>query len=162
MRHTDTGPQGLYYEEIEPGAEFVTRGRTITEADLVQFAALTGDYNPMHTDERYMQTHPMGRRVAHGMLSLSYAVGQIYQLGFMERTVIAFRSVEMKFSLPVFIGDTLHSELRITEKRPSRRLGGGSITAAVRIINQAGRSVQSGSMTLIIASRPQAGASAAS
>ena len=161
MRHTDTGPHGLYYEEIEPGAEFVTRGRTITEADLVQFAALTGDYNPMHTDERYMQTHPMGRRVAHGMLSLSYAVGQIYQLGFMERTVIAFRSVEMKFSLPVFIGDTLHSVLRITEKRPSRRLGGGSITAAVRIINQEGRSVQSGSMTLIIASRPQEGAGAA-
>ncbi len=129
MRHTDTGPQGLYFEEIEPGAEFVTRGRTITEADLVQFAALTGDYNPMHTDERYMQTHPMGQRVAHGMLSLSYAVGQIYQLGFMERTVIAFRSVEMKFSLPVFIGDTLHSVLRITDKRtvapPGRRFHHG-------------------------------------
>ena len=155
MRHTDTGPQGLYFEEIEPGAEFVTRGRTITEADLVQFSALTGDYNPMHTDERYMQTHPMGQRVAPGMLSLSYAVGQIYQLGIMERTVIAFRSVEMKFSLPVFIGDTLHSVLRITDKRPSRRLGGGSITAAVRILNQEGRTVQSGSMTLIIASRPQ-------
>ena len=156
MRHTQTGPLGLYYEDIESGAEFVTRGRTITEADLVQFAALTGDYNPMHTDERYMQGHPMGRRVAHGMLTLSYAVGQIYQLGFMERTVIAFRSVEMKFSLPVFIGDTLHSVVRITDKRPARRLGGGTVTASVSILNQEGRSVQSGAMTLIIASRPQA------
>ncbi len=154
MRHTESGPLGLYYEDIETGAEFVTRGRSITEADIVQFAALTGDFNPMHTDERYMQGHPMGQRVAHGMLTLSYAVGQIYQLGFMERTVIAFRSVEMKFSLPVFIGDTLHSVLRITEKRPARRLGGGSITAAVRILNQNGRAVQSGTMTLIIASRP--------
>jgi len=156
MRHTDSGPRGLYFEELEPGAEFVTRARTITEAALGQFAALTGDFNPMHTDERYMQTHPMGRRVAHGMLTLSYAVGQIYQLGFMERTVIAFRSVEMKFSLPVFIGDTLHSVLRITEKRPARRLGGGSVTAAVRILNQDGRTVQSGTMALIIASRPPA------
>lgn len=155
MRHTASGPLGLWYEEIETGAEFVTRGRTITEADLVQFAALTGDYNPMHTDERYMQTHPMGRRVAHGMLTLSYAVGQIYQLGFMEGTVIAFRSVEMKFSLPVFIDDTLHSVVRITDRRPSRRLGGGTITAAVRIVNQDGRVVQSGTMTLIIASRPE-------
>lgn len=109
----------------------------------------------MHTDERYMQTHPMGRRVAHGMLTLSYAVGQIYQLGFMEGTVIAFRSVEMKFSLPVFIGDTLHSVVRISDRRPSRRLGGGTITAAVRIVNQDGRTVQSGTMTLIIASRPE-------
>ncbi len=154
MRHTESGPLGLYYEDIETGAEFVTRGRSITEADIVQFAALTGDFNPMHTDERYMQGHPMGRRVAHGMLTLSYAVGQIYQLGFMERTVIAFRSVEMKFSLPVFIGDTLHSALRITEKRPARRLGGGTVTADVRILNQDGRAVQSGTMTLIIASRP--------
>ncbi len=155
MRHREDGPQGLYYEEVEVGATFVTRGRTITEADLVQFAALTGDYNPMHTDARYMQTHPMGQRVAHGMLTLSYAVGQIYQLGFMERTVIAFRSVAMKFSLPVFIGDTLHSVLRITEKRPARRLGGGSITAELRIHNQDERVVQSGTMTLIIASQPR-------
>jgi acyl dehydratase len=147
-------PTGLYFEEIEIGRTMITRARTITEADLVQFAALTGDYNPMHTNAEYMKTHPMGQRVAHGMLTLSYAVGQIYQLGFMERTVLAFRGLEMKFSLPVFIGDTLHSELTITEKKEARRLGGGTIVAEVRIINQDGKTVQSGSMTLILASKP--------
>jgi 3-hydroxybutyryl-CoA dehydratase len=155
MRYTDNGPMGYYFEEIEVGQTMRTRGRTITEADIVQFAALTGDYNPMHTDAEYMKTHSMGQRVAHGMLTLSYAVGQIYQLGFMERTVIAFRGVDMKFSLPVFIGDTLHSELKIIEKKEARRLGGGTVTAEVKIVNQDGKTVQSGTMTLIIASKPE-------
>lgn len=155
MQYTDSGPMGYYFEDIEVGQTMRTRGRTITESDIVQFAALTGDYNPMHTDAEYMKTHPMGQRVAHGMLTLSYAVGQIYQLGFMERTVIAFRGVEMKFSLPVFIGDTLHSELKIIEKKEARRLGGGTITAEVKIVNQDGKTVQSGTMTLIIASKPE-------
>ena len=155
MRYTDEGPIGYYFEEVEPGMNFVTRGRTITETDIVSFAALTGDYNPMHTNDEYMKTHPMGRRVAHGMLTLSYAVGQMYQLGFMERTVIAFRSVEMKFSLPVFVGDTLHSVVTITEKKEARRLGGGTITAEVRIINQDNRAVQTGKMVLILASKPE-------
>ena len=156
MRYTPDGPIGVYFDEVEIGTEYVTRGRTITESDIVQFAALTGDYNPMHTNDEYMKTHAMGQRVAHGMLTLSYAVGQIYQLGFMERTVIAFRSVEMKFSLPVFVGDTLHTVVKITEKKEARRLGGGQVIAEVKIINQDGKTVQSGSMTLILASRPDA------
>ncbi|MAS34704.1 MAG: dehydratase [Anaerolineaceae bacterium] len=155
MRYTDDGPMGYYFDEVEIGQRFVTRGRTITESDLVQFAALTGDYNPMHTNAEYMKTHPMGQRIAHGMLTLSYAVGQIYQIGFMERTVIAFRGLEMKFSLPVFIGDTLHSVISIVEKKEARRLGGGTITAEVKIINQDGKTVQSGTMTLILASKPE-------
>jgi 3-hydroxybutyryl-CoA dehydratase len=156
MRYTESGPHGYYFEEVAEGATYVTRGRTITESDIVQFAALTGDYNPMHTDAVYMETHPMGQRIAHGMLSLSYAIGQIYQLGFMERTVLAFRSVDVKFSLPVFIGDTLHSEVTITEKKAARRMGGGLITASLRIINQEGKTVTSGSLVLLLASQPEA------
>lgn len=154
MRYTEQGPQGYYFEEIEIGAEYVTRGRTITESDIVQFAALTGDYNPMHTNAEYMSAHPMGQRVAHGMLTLSYAVGQIYQLGFMEGTVIAFRGIEMKFSLPVFIGDTLHCTVKIVGKKEMRRLGGGIVDAEVKIINQEGKTVQSGTMTLLLALQP--------
>ncbi len=155
VRYTADGPQGYYFEEIESGTTFRTRGRTITEADIVQFATLTGDFNPMHTDAEYMKTHMMGQRVAHGMLTLSYAVGQMYQLGFMERTVLAFRGLEMKFSLPVVIGDTLHVELTITEKKPMPRLGGGNVVAEVKIVNQDGKTVQSGSMTLLISTKPE-------
>jgi acyl dehydratase len=154
VRYQDDGPHGYYFDEVEIGQKFVTRGRTITEADLVQFAALTGDYNPMHTNAEYMKTHPMGQRVAHGMLTLSYAVGQIYQLGFMERTVTAFRGLEMKFSLPVFIGDTIHVEVIITEKKEMRRVGNGQITAEIKIINQDGKTVQSGTMDLLLAMKP--------
>lgn len=154
MKHTPDGPLGLYFEEITEGMTFVTRGRTITEADIVQFAALTGDFNPMHTDSEYMKAHLMEQRVAHGMLTLSYAVGLIYQLGFMERTALAFRGVEMKFSLPVFIGDTIHAQAVVTERKPMPRLGGGNVVCEVKIINQAGKTVQSGTMALLIASQP--------
>jgi len=157
MKYTSDGPMGYYFEEVEVGQTFVTRGRTITESDIVQFAALTGDYNPMHTDAEYATQHMIGQRVAHGMLSLSYAVGLIYQLGFMERTVLTFRGVEMKFSLPVYIGDTIHVEATIADKKDMRRLGGGLITAEVRILNQSGKAVQTGTMELLIASKPVGG-----
>lgn len=148
------GPIGLYFEDIEIGRTMETRGRTITEADLVQFAGLTGDYNPMHTDAEYMKNSQFGQRIAHGMLTLSYAVGQAYQLGFMERTVIAFRGLNMKFSLPVFIGDTLHVELVVREKQEMRRMGGGWVTLDVKIVNQAGKTVQSGDWTVLLAFKP--------
>ncbi len=155
MNYTEDGPLGMYFEEIEINMVFRTRGRTITEADIVQFAALTGDYNPMHTNAEYMKDHAMGQRVAHGMLTLSYAVGLIYQLGFMERTVLAFRGLEMKFSLPVLIGDTIHAVAKITEMKKMARLGGGNVTCETKIINQEGKTVQSGTMTLLMASKPQ-------
>ncbi len=155
MNYTPDGPIGLYFEDMTVDRVFRTRGRTITEADIVQFAGLTGDYNPMHTDAEYMKDHLMGQRIAHGMLTLSYAVGLMYQLGFMERTVLAFRGLEMKFSLPVFIGDTIHTEAKITETKKMARLGGGNVTCEVKIINQEGKTVQSGTMTLLMAARPQ-------
>ena len=86
MEYREDGPIGMYFEDYEVGQKLVTRGRTITESDLVQFAGLTGDYNPMHTDAEYAKSSLAGQRVAHGMLALSYAVGQTYQLGFLERT----------------------------------------------------------------------------
>ncbi len=154
MKYTESGPIGYYFEDIELDKPLVTRGRTITETDIVQFAALTGDYNPMHTNAEYMKSHPMGQRVAHGMLTLSYAVGQLYQLGFMERTVLAFRGLEMKFSLPVVIGDTIHCRLTVKEKKEMKRLGGGNVIAEIKIINQDGKTVQSGTMELLLASKP--------
>lgn len=155
MKMTDNGPRGLYFEEFEVGARMVTRGRTITEADLVQFAGLTGDYNPMHTDADYARDSFMGQRVAHGMLTLSYAIGQAYQLGILEKTVLGFRSIDMKFSVPVYIGDTIHAELTVTETKEAKRLGGGTVTLEMRILNQEGKAVQKGTLTLLMASMPE-------
>jgi acyl dehydratase len=144
---------GIYFEDYEIGQKMVTRGRTITEADLVMFAGLTGDYNPMHTNAEYAKESMVRQRVAHGMLVLSYAVGQAYQLGFLERTVLSFRSVDMKFSVPVYIGDTIHAELIVKEKKEARRLGGGTVLIEVRIIKQDGQVAQRGEWVALVASR---------
>jgi acyl dehydratase len=153
---TENGPRGLYFQEFEEGITLFTRGRTITEADLVNFAGLTGDYNPMHTDAEYCKNSFMGQRVAHGMLIMSYAVGQAYQLGILERTVLAFRALEVKFSLPVYIGDTIRVELKVSETKEAKRLGGGVVDLTFRILNQDNKAVQKGVMTLLMASQPEA------
>lgn len=155
MEFNDEKPMGLFFEDYEEGKKIVTRSRTITEADIVQFGALTGDFNPMHFDAEYMRGHMMGQRVAHGMLVISYAIGQAYQLGILDQTILAFRSLEVKFSLPVFIGDTLHAELVVTEKKEARRLGGGQVTIDMKVVNQDGKTVQRGQMVILAASRPE-------
>jgi acyl dehydratase len=153
MKIRDDRPLGLFFEDYEVGQKMITRGRTITEADIVQFGALTGDFNPMHFDDDYMKDHMLGKRVAHGMLTISYAVGQAYQLGFMEQTVLSVRSVEMKFSIPVFVGDTVHVEMAVAELKEASRLGGGIVTMDVRIVNQEDKAVQKGQWTVLVASK---------
>lgn len=148
-------PVGLFFEDYEVGQTMISRGRTITESDIVSFGSLTGDFNPMHFDADFMQDHMLGQRVAHGMLTISYAVGQAYQLGFMEQTVLAFRAIDMKFSQPVFIGDTMHVEINVAELKAAKRLGGGIVTLEVRIVNQEGKAVQKGTWTVLVASRQE-------
>jgi 3-hydroxybutyryl-CoA dehydratase len=146
---------GYYYEDYEVGQKLTTRARTITEADIVQFGSLTGDFNPMHFDAEYMKSHMIGQRIAHGLLTVSYAAGQAYQLGFMEKTVLAFREMNMKFSVPVFIGDTIHVEIEVKELKDARRMGGGLVTFGIKIVKQDGATVQKGEWVVLVASRPK-------
>ena len=157
MQFYNDRPIGKFFEDFAVGLTMRTRGRTITEADIVQFGTLTGDYNPMHLDAEYTKGHMMGQRVAHGMLTLSYAVGLAFQLGFMDQTVLAFRSLEMKFSQPVYIGDTVHVVLTVKETQPAPRLGGGAVTLEVRVVNQDNKTVQKGEWVALVASRPTEG-----
>lgn len=95
---------------------FETRGRTITESDLVQFAALTGDWHPQHADATWAQEGPFGERIAHGMLVLSYAIGLA---PIDPERVIALRRVrEVTFKRPVRLGDTIHVEGAVAEVKP--------------------------------------------
>lgn len=146
---------GYYYEDYQVGQTMITRARTITESDIVQFGSLTGDFNPMHFDADYMTTHMIGQRIAHGLLTVSYAAGQAYQLGFMEKTVLAFREMNMKFSIPVFIGDTIHVEIKVKELKDAARIGGGLVTFGIRIVKQDGSVVQKGNWVVLVASRPK-------
>ena len=127
-------PRGLYFEEFTIGQTITTSARTITESDIVTFAGLSGDYNQIHTDAEFAKATPFGQRIAHGILTLSVISGLAVQTGFMEGTIIAFREInEWKFSKPVFIGDTVHATLEITETKALRRLGGGSITIKLNV-----------------------------
>ena len=146
--------RGLYFEDLVEGAEIVSPARTVTESDIMLFAGLTGDYNPLHTDAQYAADTIFGQRIAHGLLGLAIAGGLGWRVGFLEGTVEAFRDLEWKFSQPVFIGDTIHIRLRIAEKKPMKRLGGGIVGFDVRMLNQHGDIVQRGSWKLLMKSKP--------
>ena len=126
------------FEALEPGQEFVSRGRTVTEADVVGFASLTGDWHPQHSDAEWAATGPFGERIAHGMLVVSLASGMV---PFDPGRVVALRRVcDATFKGPVRFGDTLRVEGRIAE------LGAGSeeaglVTFSWNVVNQDGRTV---------------------
>jgi acyl dehydratase len=146
---------GMYYEEFAPGMGLDTDSRTVTEADIMSFAGLSGDMNPMHTSARFAQGTPFGKRVAHGALIFSIATGLIYRMRIIEGTVLAFRSIdEWKFSQPVYIGDTIHCNLEVTETKDAKRLGGGQVVITIRVFNQDDKLVQKGSITVLVASKP--------
>jgi len=146
-------PRGLYFEEFEIGQELVTASRTVTESDIVRFAGLSGDYNQIHTDAEYAASEPFGKRVAHGMLVQSIATGLAVQSGVIEGTVLAFRELTCKFSLPVFIGDTVHVKLEIVKKKALPRLGGGQVVMKIRVLNQQGKAVQRGNWVMLVKNR---------
>ncbi len=152
MANIQEGPRGLYFEQFEVGMEIQSRGRTITEADIVNFAGLSGDFNPMHTDAAYAATTQFGQRVAHGLLGLSVASGLSYQMGFLEGTVLAFTGLEWKFRAPIVIGDTIRVEAKVIKLREMRAAGGGFVTLDVRVVNQDGVVTQKGEWTVLVAS----------
>ena len=155
MSPIPSGPRGMYFEEFQTGQRIVTAGRTITEADIVSFAGLSGDFNQIHVDADYSAKAPFGQRVAHGLLVTAIASGLAMQTGVMEGTVLAFREItEWKFIKPVFIGDTVHVVLNVTETKELRRIGGGSVMIELAVINQKDETVMKGVWTVLIASRP--------
>lgn len=146
-------PRGLYFEQFEIGQKLRTAARTVTEADIVNFAGLSGDFNQIHTDAVYAAGDTFGRRVAHGLLVQAIATGLAVQSGFIEGTVLAFREVECKFSLPTFIGDTVHVEIEILEKKAFPRLNGGNVVMKFGVVNERGETVQRGNWVMLVKSR---------
>jgi 3-hydroxybutyryl-CoA dehydratase len=141
---------GLYFEEFIAGASVTSVGRTITEADVVNFAALSGDWNLIHTDAEYSKDHMFGQRVAHGLLILSIASGLAVRLGFMEDTILAFRSLEWKMQRPLFIGDTMRVRLTVEDTKPMARLGGGLVNFKVEVLNQSDEICQRGNWEMLV------------
>jgi acyl dehydratase len=144
----------MYFEEFAVGDSVTSAGRTITETDIVAFAALSGDWNAIHVDAEYAAKGMFGERIAHGLLGLSIASGLAVRLGFIEETVIAFMGVDWKFRAPIKIGDTIHMRALVTELKAMPRLGGGIVTFNVEVPNQRGEVTQRGTWSMLVKSKP--------
>ncbi|MCW2992238.1 MAG: dehydratase [Solirubrobacterales bacterium] len=126
------------FEQLRSGDGFVSRGRTVTEADVVGFAALTGDWHPQHADAVWAATSVFGERIAHGMLVVSYAVGLV---PFDPDRVIALRRIaDATFKRPVRLGDTVHVAGSVAETRDADEHA-GLVTLAFKVLNQHGQTV---------------------
>ena len=146
----------LYFEDFSPGVEHTTRGRTITEADVVNFAGISGDFIELHTNEEYARQTPYKRRIAHGMLTLSISTGLMTQMNLITDTVVAFYGIDkLRFVKPVFIGDTIHVKKKVIDVMAK---GGtaGVVTFETTVLNQNAETVMVFKDKLAIKRRPEA------
>lgn len=135
------------YGDIAVGLRWESRSRTITEADVVNFSGLSGDWYPLHTDSEYAAKTIFGQRIAHGMLILSVTTGL---LNIKPGSVEAFYGMdEVRFLKPVFFGDTIHVELEAEEKN-DRPKGGGVLTMRADVKNQKGDIVVKAKMKMFM------------
>jgi acyl dehydratase len=142
----------LTFDDVEVGDTWTSPARTITETDVVQFASLTGDFNPLHVDQEFARQTPFGKPIAHGLLGLSYVAG----LGshFPRMATLSFlRILEWNFIKPIHFGDTVHVETEILSKEPKARGRRGEITWKRSLVNQAGEVVQEGRTLTLVAGR---------
>jgi acyl dehydratase len=150
----------LYFEDFESAAGITTRGRTVTEADVMMFAGLTGDFVELHTNEEFAKRTPFGRRIAHGALVFSISIGLATRTNLLDDTLLAFAGVDkLRFVAPVFIGDTVHVTKRVSERK---EIGAeqGTVVFETRVLNQRGELVLVYFDKMLMKRRPTAPAAA--
>lgn len=147
-----------YLSEFAVGETFTTLSRTVTETDVVLFAGITGDMNPIHTDKVYAESLPFKSRIAHGLLGAGIATGLWGRMGLVDGSAIAALSTEWKFVGAIKLGDTVHCEIEVLEaKRSNSKPDRGVLNIGYKIINQDGQLCQTGSMaTMLYWEEPQA------
>lgn len=148
---------GLSYADLRVGMSFRSPGRTITDADLVGFAGLTGDYSELHTSDVYAKNSQFGRRVAHGLLGLTYAHGLMWaRTGELRETAVAFLGInEWKFVGPLFVGDTMFVNYKLAELRDSKSRPTQAVAIFdVSVVNQDDQVVQQGRKALLVSKVP--------
>jgi acyl dehydratase len=147
----------LYYEDVVLGTEFLSPGRTVTEADLTMVCMLSGDWNPLHCDAEFAAQSPFGQRIVGGVYGLIYLTGAISRWSMFADTTLGMLSIEdWSFKHPVFIGDTLKVKMVFADKRVTSKPDRGIVQRAFEIINQQGIVVQSGKSALMVRRRTNA------
>jgi acyl dehydratase len=133
----------LYFDDIAIGDSWESPARTVTEADVVNFAGITGDYNPLHVDHEFVKHTPFGRPIAHGLLGLSFSAGLGSHCPWV-RTAAFVRICEWKFLKPIHIGDTIRVRTEVISKEVKGRGRRGSVMWKRQLVNQSGDVVQEG------------------
>ncbi|MEI6949283.1 MaoC/PaaZ C-terminal domain-containing protein [Paraflavisolibacter sp. H34] len=128
-----------YFEDYQEGAIRETLGRTITETDIVLHAGQTGDFFPHHMDEEWCSTQPFKKRIAHGTLIFSVAVGMTADM--INEVAMTYGYERLRFTRPVFIGDTIKVKVTIKEKKDHKKPDFGLVTELVETFNQKGELV---------------------
>ena len=142
--------EGWYLEDFEVGTTYRSAARTVTETDVVNFAGLSGDFNPLHMDEEYARNESMfGKRIAHGMLGAVFMTGMSNQMGM----TIAFLELTIRYVAPLEIGSTVHLEFTPTEIRHSSKPGRGILFLDANLINQSGKTITACKWNLMMKAR---------
>jgi acyl dehydratase len=142
----------LFFDDVEVGQEWTSPGRTVTPADIVNFAGVSGDFNPIHVDHEFAKSTPFRQPIAHGLLVWSIASG----LGLYAPPMrtLAFMSVkEWQFREPVFAGDTIRSWCKVTSKEERSRGRRGVVTWERKVVNQNDKVVQEGTLLTLVEGR---------
>lgn len=147
------GPNALFFDEFEVGKSWLTPRRTIAEADIVMFAGMTGDFNPVHTDEEFAKRTPFGTRILHGPAVFAIATGLEFRLGLKEGTAIAFLGMTWDLKAPVKIGDTIHVYQRVDSVRPTKNPARGIVNFWVEVRNQRDEVCQQGEWKVMFHSK---------
>ena len=144
----------LYFEDFEVGATFTTGGRTVTESDVMTFAGLSGDLNPLHVDREFSKRVGFDTPVAHGLLVLSIASGLGIQTGIFTGTNLALLGLEdWRFVAPVRFGDTVRMHSTVLETRVSSKPDRGVVRIGQEIKNQRDETVQTGVFVSLMKTR---------
>jgi len=144
----------LYFEDVEVGFRFETPRRTVTEADLVAFAGVSGDFNPLHTDSVFAAGSIYGERIAHGALVVSLATGLRQRAGLFDGTLLGLLEIRnWRFTAPVRIGDTVRVVNEITELRETSKPDRGIMVQGIDVLNQDDDVVQSGEFVMLLRRR---------
>jgi acyl dehydratase len=144
----------LYFEDVEVGLRFETPRRTVTEADLVAFAGVSGDFNPLHTDAVFAADSIYGERIAHGALVLSLATGLRQRVGLFDRTLMGLLEIRSwRFKAPVLIGDTIRIANEVTELRTTSKPDRGIMVQRVEVIKQDDTVAADGELVLLLRRR---------
>jgi len=158
VNYQELKEQKLYWEDLAIGEVFETPSRTITEADIVNFACLSADFNRLHVDTTYASQSAFGQRIAHGMLVVSVMSGLTTRMllnHFIEDNLLGLLDMHVRFPKPVFVGDTIHVRVEVIDKNETSKPERGIVTFRRQAVDQRGQVAVEGEWKLLLRRRPR-------